>query len=508
MKPVLTPQEAGELDRATQARGIEADQLMERAGWAVARAAVDLLGGVYGRRVVVVCGKGNNGGDGFVAARHLARWGMRVAAILLADPAQLRDPAAANLDRLRDHPEVRVRGFGEAGLARELGRGDVAIDAVFGTGFRGVAEGDHAEAIDALNAGPAPVVAVDIPSGVDGATGAVAGRAVWADLTVTFGAAKVGAVLMPGAERAGDVRVVDIGFPDDLVPMSLGMVEPGDVAPLLPVRASDAHKKASGTLVVVAGSRSMTGAVRLIARAAERLGAGYVSVAVPVSALAAVQAVLTETVFVPLPETADGTVSAAALDAVLERAADADALAIGPGLSTHPETSGFVRDLVRDAPVPLVLDADGLNAFAGETDALAERKADAVLTPHLGELGRLLGQPADRLTAAHDLAARTGAVALVKGTRSVIAEPGGEARINPTGSPFLATAGTGDVLTGVIGAMLARGLDPFPAAWAGAYVHGLAGVFAGRDLGEGVVAGDVAERLPQAVDAVREQAWA
>jgi NAD(P)H-hydrate epimerase len=506
VKPVLTPQEAVELDRATQAKGIPADVLMERAGWAVARAAADLAGGVYGRRAVVVCGRGNNGGDGLVAARHLARWGMRIAVVLLADGERLRDPASADLERLRDQPSARIRAFGEDGLERELGRADVVVDAVFGTGFHGVAGGDHAAAIRALNAGAPPVVAVDIPSGVDGGTGAVEGEAVWAELTVTFGAAKVGAVSMPGAERAGDVRVVDIGFPDELVPTATGLSEPEDVAQVLPARASDGHKKGSGTLVVVAGSRSMTGAVRLIARGAERLGAGYVIVAVPASILPAVQAGLTETIFLPLPETRDGTVAASALDAVLERAADADALAIGPGLSMQTETQGFIRDLVRDAPVPFVLDADGLNAFAGEPEALADRKADAVLTPHLGELARL-GGAGDRLTAARDLTERSGAVAVVKGTRTVIAEPGGAARINPTGSAFLATAGTGDVLTGAVGGLLARGLDPFEAAWAGVYVHGLAGIVAGRDLGEGAVAGDVADRLPAAVDAVREQAW-
>jgi NAD(P)H-hydrate epimerase len=511
VKPILTPQQAAELDGATQARGVPTELLMERAGWAVARAAADLVGGVYGRRVAIVSGKGNNGGDGFVAARHLAAWGVRVAVVLLADTAELREPAAVNLERLGAHPGVRVRGLREGSLSRELARADVAIDAIFGTGFRGIPEGEPLAAIDALNAAEAPVVAVDIPSGVDGATGAVPGEAIWAELTVTFGAAKVGAVLMPGAERAGDVRVVDIGFPDDLLPDALGVVEPSDVAPLLPVRASDAHKKASGTLVVVAGSRSMTGASRLIARAAGRLGAGYVVLAVPASTLAAVQAVLTETIFLPLPETDAGTVAGSALGTVLDRAGDADALAIGPGLSTDPETGGFIRDLIREAPVPLVLDADGLNAFAGDPEALVSRKSDAVLTPHLGELARLLGdradRPRDRLASARELATRTGAVAVVKGTRSVIARPEGDARINPTGSAYLATAGTGDVLTGVIGALLARGVDPFSAAWSGAYVHGLAGIFAGRDRGEGTVAGDVAERLPEAVDAVREQAW-
>ncbi len=509
MKPVLSPQEAVELDRATQARGIAAETLMEGAGRAVARAAVDLVGGTYGRRAVVVAGKGNNGGDGFVAARHLDAWGVRVLVVLLDDPSGLREPAATQHARLLAGTGVRLRPFDPAVLRRELRRADVAIDAVFGTGFRGVPEDDVADAIQALNEGGAPVVAVDIPSGVNGTTGAVDGVAVRAELTVTFGAAKTGALLLPGAELAGDVRVADIGFPEDLVPSAVGLTEPADVVGVLPARAADAHKKASGTLVVVAGSRTMTGAARLIGRAAGRIGAGYVFVCVPASILPVVQAGLTETVFVPLAETAAGTVAPAALDAVLERLEDADALALGPGLTTAPETQRFVRDLVAKSPAPFVLDADGLNAFAGEPEALAARAADAVLTPHLGELARLLGAGAgaeDRLGAARDLATRARTVALVKGSRTVIAAPDGAARINPTGSAFLATAGTGDVLTGTIGGLLARGLSAFDAAWAGAYVHGLAGILAGRALGDGTLAGDVAELLPEALRTVEAQA--
>jgi hydroxyethylthiazole kinase-like uncharacterized protein yjeF len=507
MKPVLSPREAVELDRATQARGVAAEDLMERAGWAVARACADLTGGTYGRRAVVVCGKGNNGGDGFVAARHLSRWGMGVVAIVLQDPAVSREPAAANLERLAE-TGVRVRRFDPAMLGRELDRADVAVDAIFGTGFQGEPEDDWAEAIDGLNAAPVPVVAVDIPSGVDGTSAAVEGVAVRADLTVAFGASKTGSVLLPGAEFAGDVRVVDIGFPDELIPTTTGLTEPADVVSILPGRATDAHKRASGTLVVVAGSRRMTGAVKLVARAASRVGAGYVIVAVPRSILAAVQTELTETVFVPLEETDEGTVAPAALEAVHAAVRDADALALGPGLTTNPGTRTFIRSLVRECAVPFVLDADGLNAFAGEADTLSDRKSEAVLTPHLGEFSRLMGarDDDDRLASALRLAGRADAVALLKGSRTVVAARNGAARINPTGSPVLATAGTGDVLTGAIGGLIARGVDPFAAAWSGAYLHGLAGIAAGRALAEGTVAGDVAERLPEAIETARAQA--
>ena len=504
MKPLLTPTEAGELDRATQAAGTPADVLMERAGASVARACLDLLGGGYGRRAVVVCGKGNNGGDGLVAARHLARAGLRTVVFLLEPGMDLREPAAANLARLRRETDVRVRAFDPAALAHELGRADVAIDAIFGTGFAGAPDDEWAEAIDALNAAPAPVVAVDISSGVDGVSGAVAGFAVRAELTVTFGAAKFGAVLLPGAEYAGNVRVVNIGFDEGAMPGASGLTEPSDVSAVLPDRAIDGHKRASGTLVVVAGSRSMTGAVRLMARAAARVGAGYVVVAVPASILPVVQAELEEAVFLPLPETDAGTIATEAVGAVLEAAAVAHALAIGPGLTHVPATTGFIRSLVQVAPAPMVLDADALNTFAGDAASIADRVSEAVLTPHVGELTRLLGRVAtDRLSEARTLAEATEAVALLKGTRSVVAAPDGAVRVNPTGSPALATAGTGDVLTGVIGGLLARGLEPFAAAWAGAYLHGLAGILAAERHGEGVVAGDVAELLPDAIARVR-----
>ena len=502
MKPVLTPQEAVELDRATQASGVAAADLMERAGRAVGRAVRDLVAGAYGRRVVVVCGKGNNGGDGYVAARALARTGMHVTVHAVEPTDELREPAATNARRLSEETDARMRRFSPAGLARDLARADIAVDAVFGTGFRGVPEDEWAAAIEELNRSPVPVVAIDIPSGVEGATGAVHGVAVVAELTVTFGAPKVGAVLLPGGELAGDVRVVDIGFPDDLLDAHAWLTEPGDVATYWPARASDAHKRASGVLLVVAGSRGMTGAPALIAEAAGRVGAGLVIVGAPRSALGGVRGTMVEAVTLPLDETAEGVLAAAAASAVLEALARADALAIGPGLTT--DAAEAVRAIVRSSGVPIVIDADALNAFTGDAAALAERRSDAVLTPHVGEFGRLTGLKAadveaDRLGHVRALSATTEAVVLLKGTRTVIADPAGEVRINPTGSSVLATAGSGDVLTGVIGGLLARGLAPADAATSGAFVHGLAGTLAGRATAEGTLARDVIAQLPEAV---------
>ena len=497
MKPLLTPEEARALDAATQASGTPAAVLMERAGEAVARSCVDLLGGAYGRRVVVACGKGNNGGDGFVTARHLARAGVRVT-VFADEPAGVAAEMRARLVRETD---VRVRPLGSEAIARALTRADLALDAIAGTGLRGAPDASWAATIAVLNASGVPIVAVDIPSGVDGATGAAPGAAINAELTVTFGAAKVGGALLPGAECAGAIRVVDIGFDDDAMRASAWLTEPDDVASVLPERPLDGQKRTSGTLVVVAGSRRMTGAARLVARAAMRVGAGYVVVAVPASILPVVQAELTEAVFLPVAETPDGSISPEAVDAVIDAASGAHAVAIGPGLSRDDATVSFVREVVRTAPVPLVVDADALNAFASDAGAIADRKADAVLTPHGGELARLLGREpsVDRIADARTLADTTRAVALVKGTRTVVVDQAGVAYVNPTGSTALATAGTGDVLTGTIGGLLARGIEPAAAAWAGAYLHGLAGLAAGERTGDGTVAGDVAELLPDAI---------
>lgn len=502
MLPVLFPAESAALDRASRERGVPVEALMENAGRAVARAAARVAGGRYGRRAVVVCGKGNNGGDGLVAARHLSRWGMGVSVVLAADSAEFRGPAATNLERLGE-TLARVEPFSRARLSRELDRAHVAIDSIFGTGFRGRPEGSFAQAIELINAASPPVVAVDVPSGVSGETGTVEGIAVSAHVTVTFGGLKPGLLLHPGAGLAGRVLVADIGFPPGLVRGDLWAVEEADVRAMLPSRPADAHKRSSGVVLVIGGSRGMPGAAILMARAAYRAGAGLVTVAVPEGILPVVQSAAVEATALPLPQTGEGTVARAALDLVAERLESFDAVALGPGLSTQDETAGFGRGLVRASPVPLVVDADALNAFAGRAGELADRRAEAVLTPHAGELARLAGvsspeAAADRIGHARKLAAETGAVVLAKGNPTVVAAPGGEARLNPTGGPALATGGTGDVLTGAIAALLARGLPGLDAATAAAYVHGLAGDMAGQDLGAGTTASDVLARLPVA----------
>ncbi|MGH2767816.1 MAG: NAD(P)H-hydrate dehydratase, partial [Actinomycetota bacterium] len=383
----------------------------------------------------------------------------------------------------------------------ELRHASVVIDAIVGTGFRGRLVGRAASAAEAINQAGRPVVAVDIPSGVEGATGAVNGPAVRAAVTVTMGAIKVGLVLYPGSEHAGSVEVADIGIEPKYIQSRLSLVEEADVRAALPRRPADAHKRSVGTSMIVAGSVGMSGAAALAARGALRAGAGLVTMAAPSSVALPLDQTVLEATTLRLPETGRGTIEPSAVDAVLSRAAAVDAVALGPGLTTDPETVEFVGKLVAGCDRPLLLDADGINALAGRPEALAGRSAPTLMTPHPGELGRLLGistaeVSADRIASALRAAGLTRSVALLKGYRTVVAAPSGEAVVIPVGGPALATGGAGDVLTGVAVALLASGMDPFPAGWCAAWIHGRAGDLMAERMG---VRGGVAGDLPEAV---------
>ena len=469
MLPVVTPEEMGAADRATIDAGTPQAVLMERAGRAVARATLRKLGGSYGRHVVVVCGRGNNGGDGLVAARALWRAGARVSVFSLAD------------------------GFDPGDAQRAFNRADVFVDAMYGTGFRGELDGDAAWAALAFARSGAPVVAVDIPSGVDGATGAVRGPVVQAVTTVVFAARKPAHCFEPGRSRCGTVEVVDIGV--DVGPRSVNVTTREAVAGWLGRPKADAHKW-NAAVMVVGGSAGMTGAPQLVARAAMRAGAGMTWCYVP-GHEAAARASGTEGISRALPATPDGALAAEAGAEVVEAVDRFGALVIGPGLGTAEETVTAIGEIVRGVEVAIVVDADGLNALAEDDTPLEARRTacrPTVLTPHGGEYKRLMGEPVgdDRLAAVRGLVAKTGAVVVLKGPGTVVAAPDGRIAVNPTGGPELATAGTGDVLSGIVGAFLARGLEPFEAATAAVFVHGLAG----DRLGAGMLASDLPGALP------------
>lgn len=483
---------------AIDEQGIPSLDLMESAGIGVARVLERVA---PDGMVAVVCGKGNNGGDGLVAARILREAGREVAVICASALDELSADAASNLERLPGGPPIAL---GDPSAREALEDASVVVDALLGTGFAGVPSGTVAEAIEAINRACGPVVAVDVPSGVDASTGTVAGVAVEADVTVTFHVAKPGLWIHPGKGRAGEIVTIDIGVPrgDPSVP-DVGLIDSSVIDPL-PCRTSRSTKFTSGHVVVLGGSSGLMGAPAMAALAAMRAGAGYVTACVPASLCTIVDTQLMEVMTRALPD-AGGSFSDEAVDAALDVLAKAGALALGPGLGREDGAVSLARLLARAAPLPTVIDADGLNAHARRLADLASREHPTILTPHAGELARLLGVPneqveAERLRHARSAAEQSGSVVVLKGDDTLVVDPAGRTAISRGASPSLATAGTGDVLTGAIAAFLAQGLDPFTAAAAGVFVHCEAGREAARRIGaaEGVMAGDVIDALPAA----------
>jgi len=455
LEPLPDAAQQRAIDRwAIDKQGIPGDVLMERAGRALAAHVPE-------GRIAVVCGKGNNGGDGHIAARVLRDRGHEV--------IELEPPFSA----------------------ADLTGSAAVLDALLGTGATGAPREEIAAAIELINASGATVIACDIPSGVDGSTGEIAGAAVNADATVTFHAAKPGLWIAPGKQRAGAVTVADIGIPADppLEPQ-IGLMTDA-VLDQIPRRGAQSTKFTAGNVLVVGGSPGLTGAPIMAARAAARAGAGYVTVAAPPETLPALEAKLLEVMSAPI-------------DRALELSARADALVVGPGLGRDEAALQRARLLARQAERPMILDADGLNAFAGRLEELAERSHPTILTPHVGELARLLAVSPQhvndhRLASAQEASKLANGVVVLKGDDTIIASPDGVTAISRGGAPALATAGTGDVLGGVIGAFLAKGVEPFVAACAGVQLHLRAGQLAGQKIGmEGVIASDVIELLPKA----------
>jgi ADP-dependent NAD(P)H-hydrate dehydratase / NAD(P)H-hydrate epimerase len=476
---------------AIEEQGVPSLDLMERAGAGLARVAAEAA--VPGPLRIVV-GKGNNGGDGLVAARLLREDGHEVDVIATAPLEELRGDARTNLERLPGNAP-------EPFAPERLDGSGVVVDALLGTGFEGVAREPAASAITAINAVGVPVVACDVPSGVNASTGEVEGEAVSAVATATFHGSKLGLYVEPGKSHAGAVEVIDIGVPRGAPAPDAGGLISESVLDLYPHRPRSGSKFASGVVVVVGGSAGLTGAPTMAARSASRAGAGYVQVAVPESAQAAIDMRLLEQMSRGLPEH-DGAHTPLGVPVAEEMAERAGAVVLGPGLGRDEGAAEFARAVAAAVPIPLLVDADGLNAHAGRLELLRDRAAPTVLTPHEGELGRLLEVDSDevrqhRLAHAREAAERSGAVVLLKGDDTIVAAPQGPLAVSPGATPALATAGTGDVLSGLIGALLAKGLPAFEAAALGALAHALAGMAAAERHGaDHVVAGDVIDALP------------
>lgn len=478
MEPWLSPLFDADGIRATdrwaiEERGVAEADLMEAAGTALAESVAGLA---PQGPVRVVCGKGNNGGDGLVAARRLRGLGFEVEVLELdrGEPGDL---------------DAWLRGSG------------AVIDAIFGTGFKGAPREPAAAAIAAINRCEAPVIACDIASGVDASSGEIAGAAVEADLTVSFHAAKLGHRIAPGKWYTGELRVEPIGIPEGAPsPPTGGTIGPA-VLDLLPSRGAQSTKFSSGQVVIAGGSRGLTGAVRMSSLAAIRAGAGYATVAVPADLEAIFESSQPEVMSVGCPG-GDGCLAPAGLKTIRKAFERAAAGVIGPGMGRDPGTVELAREAVAAIEAPLVIDADGLNAFAGGIALLGERRAPTILTPHAGELARLLCRSSEeiaarRLAAAREAAVTTGAIVVLKGDDTIVTD-GDRIAVNALAAPALATAGTGDVLSGIAAALLARGLEPFAAACAAVFVHARAGRDAARRIGliESVIAGDVIESIP------------
>jgi ADP-dependent NAD(P)H-hydrate dehydratase / NAD(P)H-hydrate epimerase len=498
LDPLFEAEEMRAADaHAIEQAGVPSLDLMERAGIGLARVTAEAA---RPGRVRVVVGKGNNGGDGLVLARLLRAEGREVDVLVLADPGELRGDAATNLERLPGDPP---RPFAPEALE---GSGCV-VDAMLGTGFSGAPREPVAGAITAINEGIAPVVACDVPSGVNASTGEIDGEAVRAAVTATFHGSKVGLHVAPGAFHAGRVEVVEIGIPRGAPGAARAGLVSERVLGLFPRRSREGNKFVSGTVVVAGGAAGLTGAPAMAAMAAQRAGAGYVQAAVPEPAEQALDLRLLEAMTRGLPHE-DGGHTPAGVEPLLEMAGRAGAVVLGPGLGRTDGAVEFAQRAARAVEAPLLVDADGLNAHAERLELFASRSAPTVLTPHEGELGRLLGTESEevsahRLAGAREAASASGAIVLLKGDDTLVVRPDGFVAVSPGGTPALATAGTGDVLSGLIGALLAKGMDPFEAACLGMLAHVRAGRAAAERVGaDHVIAGDVIEALPVGLGSV------
>lgn len=508
---ILTAEAMREVDRAAiEELGIPGLVLMENAALGVAEA----IGQAFGEteRAAIFCGPGNNGGDGLAVARHLAVRGWEVRIFLVTGGRAPSEDCATHLAICRAM-ELSLREISTGDdldeAAESAAECDLVVDALFGTGLARALSGIFAHVVELINELPAPVVAVDLPSGLSGSRPEPLGPHVQADLTVTFAAPKVAHVFPPAAEAVGEMVVTDLGIPSRLVEEveeadgDLHLLMGDELSELLPAREPDSHKGDYGHALIVAGSPGKAGAAILAARAAVRSGAGLVTAAVPEPIVQTVDLGSIESMTLPLPAGASGQITEAAADAVLKAAEGKAVLALGPGLGAEPATAAAIRRIVLDGPLPLVIDADGINAFAGRAADLAGRRTETVLTPHPGELGRLLGIPtaevqADRVAAVRRAAEETGAIVVLKGHLTLVAS-GRAVFVNRTGNPGMATGGSGDVLTGMIAGLLAQGLDALDATLLATWLHGLAGDLAAARRGEvSLAAGDLLETLPEA----------
>lgn len=511
---LVTAKEMRELDRLTiEEYGVPGHVLMERAGAGATDALLEQFPHVRTSSVLVFAGKGNNGGDGFVVARLLKKQGVKCEVILTAKKADLRGDALRNLEaflKLRGRV-TEVTNFAHLdGVQKKIQQCHLIVDALLGTGLSAPVQGLLAGVIDLINVSGVPVVAIDIPSGLDSDNGEPLGTAIQAELTVTFGYPKLGLIGEPGASSVGKLAVVDIGIAAEAIAQVRPQVElltPEEVGALVRPRRQVAHKGDFGHLLVLAGARGKSGAALLCGGAALRVGTGLVTLGGPSSINSIFSSVLLEAMTVPLPELPDGSLCCDE-NAVRQAMQGKTAIAFGPGVGVSVDTLGLTRWLLSQSEVPLVIDADGLNCLASNVSMLPQAHVPVVLTPHPGEMARLLNLTnaevqTNRLAHARSFATQQGCFLVLKGAHTVIAAPDGRAWINSTGNPGMASGGMGDVLTGIISGLLAQGYAPEEACCLGVFLHGYVGDRAAEEKGEtGILARDLIERLPSGLRAL------
>ena len=522
---VVTAEEMRRIDRDTiDEFGIPALLLMERAGSSVA----DRIMEIYGpRKVIVACGSGNNGGDGMVAARILHDEGWDVRVFLASDPNKLKNDAQLQYQAaLRFGVPVKNSAMLIEHASELFRPHTIIIDALFGTGLSKEIRGKYSELINILNKSGLPIVSIDIPSGISSDTGQVMGDAISADYTITFGVPKRGHFLYPGAEHTGKLFIENIGFPHKVLSserLKVELLDKVNLAPLIPVRKKYSHKGDYGHVLLAAGSRGKTGAAFMAAKACLRAGAGVVTLGIPESLASVFQSRVTEEMTLILPDKGDGTLSKKALDKILGFLENtADVIAIGPGSGVSGDMSEIIETIISHSSAPVIIDADGLNSLKGNIKAFRKARAPIILTPHPGEMARLMDQKStgtpsssihseimdriekDRIHTAGSFAKTAGVYLVLKGVPTVIASPHGRVFINSTGNPGMSTAGAGDVLTGMIAGFLGQGLSPLDACTFGVYMHGLAGDIAASDKGEhSLIASDIIDNIPSAFNIMK-----
>ncbi len=510
---LVTASEMREMDHQTiKSFGVPGRILMENAGRGATRFFLEQFEDLENKKIGIVAGHGNNGGDGFVMARYLAQKGLRVTVFLLSKTQKVKGDAAANLKLLAPLavPVVEIPDHAAFSANKTAMRHhDVWIDAIFGTGLKSEVKGFFKEIIEFINHSNKPVFSVDIPSGLNSDTGQPFGACIQAHATATFAFAKTGHILLPGAVFTGILEIIDIGIPphiaDRVRPLQY-LVTPEIICTAFQPRSLDAHKGDTGHLLVIAGSPGKTGAAAMTAISALRAGSGLVTLGIPESLNSILEAQVIEGMTYPLPEVGPGVLGETSFKSIMDLLADKQCLALGPGLGTTPETQALVRRIIQNSPAPIVVDADGLNSLVGHTEILKKLNVPVVLTPHPGEMARLTAATAgevqkDRVYCARSFAEEFNTHVVLKGARTVIAHPNGTVFINPTGNPGMASGGMGDVLTGLIAGFITQGNPPDLSAHAGVYLHGAAADALAEIIGPfGFLATEVMNAVPEQIN--------